>query len=216
MYAGEPTLVIIVRSETLLIAAPKSAILMSVPSLCRMLPGLRSRCVRPSVVREGERAHALEDDLGHLARLEQRLGHAELLERAALHVLHHDVAVLVLHHRVEDLHDVRVVELARERRLVEEHAAVEGPVLAVLQRLGEGDLDRHADAWRTGPRRDRPWPWRRGQAHGRSDTCRSTCLGAHRPDYSGRGAGAGPGPRGTMPETGVRPRFRPRFPRRGP
>ena len=33
MYAGEPTFVITVRSETLLIDAPKSAILISVPSL---------------------------------------------------------------------------------------------------------------------------------------------------------------------------------------
>jgi len=47
MYAGEPTFATMVRSETLLIAAPKSASLMSVPSLWRMLPGLMSRCVSP-------------------------------------------------------------------------------------------------------------------------------------------------------------------------
>jgi hypothetical protein len=50
MYAGEPTFVMTVRSETLLMDAPKSAILMSVPSTWRMLPGLMSRCVRPSLL----------------------------------------------------------------------------------------------------------------------------------------------------------------------
>jgi hypothetical protein len=49
MYAGEPTLVIMVRSEMRLIAAPKSAILISVPPLWRMLPGFKSRWVSPSV-----------------------------------------------------------------------------------------------------------------------------------------------------------------------
>jgi hypothetical protein len=93
-------------------------------------------------LREGERAHALEDDLGHLARLEQRLGRAELLERAALDVLHHDVAVLALDHGVVDLDDVRVVELAGEARLVEEHALVERAVLGALERLGVDQLER--------------------------------------------------------------------------
>jgi len=60
---------------------------------------------------------------------------------AALDVLHHDVAVLVLDHRVEDLHDVRVVQLAGERGLVQEHALVHRRVLVALERLGERDLD---------------------------------------------------------------------------
>ncbi len=105
--------------------------------------GLDVAVREPERLREGERPHALEADLGHFARLEERVGLAELFQRAALDELHHDVAVLVLHHRVVDLHDVRVVELAGERGLVEEHALVHRAVLGVLQRLRERDLHRH-------------------------------------------------------------------------
>ena len=67
------------------------------------------------LVRVLERADALEDDLDHLADRQQPVARRVLLQRAARHVLHHQVAAVRLDHRVVDVDDVRVVELAGER-----------------------------------------------------------------------------------------------------
>ncbi len=67
-----------------------------------------------------ERADALEDDLDHLVEGQQVGDIRVRLERRARHEFHHQVAVLGLGHGVEDLDDVRMAELAGERRLGEE------------------------------------------------------------------------------------------------
>ena len=121
MYAGEPrkpSICVWVACETF--AVPKSLILMSSRSESRMFGRLDvavDHAVLEGVV---ERAAHLEDDQHSLAHGQQVRFRAELLQRPARHVLHDDVARVAVHDRVEDPHDVRVVQLARERRLVQE------------------------------------------------------------------------------------------------
>src|SRR5438045_6667622 len=77
-----------------------------------------------------ERADALEADLDHLGDGQQARDVRMRLERRARHILHHEVAAPRLDHRVEDVDDVRMVELARERGLGDERL-----VLHALLRL---------------------------------------------------------------------------------
>ena len=94
-------------------------------------------------VRIRERARALEHDLDDLLDRQQVLARAVTLHRAARHVLHDDVAGVLADARVVDLRDVRVLELAGERRLGEEQLAEEAPARRVAQRLRKDALDRH-------------------------------------------------------------------------
>ena len=66
-----------------------------------------------------------------------------LLERAALDVLHDDVAALLVGHGVEDGGDMRMRQLAGERSLGQEQLAEALAVLLVAQHLPLHDLDRH-------------------------------------------------------------------------
>jgi hypothetical protein len=90
-----------------------------------------------------ERLAALEDDLEHLRYRQQAVDAREALERAAVDILHHDVAAVAFRHRVVDRRDVRMGQLARERSLGDEELAVALAVLAIPQRLGQHPLDRH-------------------------------------------------------------------------
>jgi hypothetical protein len=58
-------------------------------------------------------------------------------QRAAGHVFHDDVAQSNRDHRIENLHDVRVVELAGQRSFVEKQVRVELAALRVAQDLRE-------------------------------------------------------------------------------
>src|SRR5258708_702755 len=75
---------------------------------------------QPVLERVLERAYAFEDDLDDFVEGKQSGDMRVHLERGAGHVLHHQIAVLGLDHGVEDLDDVRMVELASERRLGKE------------------------------------------------------------------------------------------------
>ena len=94
------------------------------------------------LVRELERARALEDDLDHLVDRQQVLRRAELLQRAAVDVLHHDVVQRLVGDRVVDLADVRVLQLAGERGLGDEQLAVELAALRVVEQRRGDQLDR--------------------------------------------------------------------------
>jgi len=96
----------------------------------------------PVHVRVGERPRALEDDVDHLVDRQEILRDAEALHRAARYVLHHDVAGVVAHPRVEDLADVRMDQLPGEGCLGEEELAEKPPAHRVVQRLGEDALHR--------------------------------------------------------------------------
>src|SRR5581483_8127 len=61
---------------------------------------------------------------------------------AAIDVFHDDVMQLLFRHRVIDLADVRVLQLAGERGFGEKQFLVQPCALGVLEVLGEGDLDR--------------------------------------------------------------------------
>ncbi len=98
------------------------------------------------LVRELERARALEDDLHHAVDRQQLLRVAMPLQRAAVDVLHDDVVQLVVGHRVVDLADVRVLQLAGERGLGDEQLAVQLAAVGVLERLGQHHLDRDVAA----------------------------------------------------------------------
>ncbi len=84
-----------------------------------------------------ERAVALEDDLDRLLERQQRVGVAVLLERAARHVLHHDVRIAFFRHRIVDRRDVRMIELAGQGGFVEEDA------LKAPERVGVGGVGGH-------------------------------------------------------------------------
>jgi hypothetical protein len=89
-----------------------------------------------------ERADRLEDDLDHLVQRQQRGDAGVRLERRAGHVLHHQVAVVGLDHRVVDLDDVRVVEPAGERGLGDEGLVLHALVLRVGVAVEQKHLDR--------------------------------------------------------------------------
>jgi hypothetical protein len=65
----------------------------------------------------GQRHRALETQFDDLVERQQAVGAAEMLERHARHVLHHQIGRLVVEHRVEDLHHIGVVQTARQRGL---------------------------------------------------------------------------------------------------
>src|SRR5262249_14153437 len=92
---------------------------------------------------EVEGARALEDDLDDLVEREEALRLAGGLERAPWHVLHDDVRHLVAHDRVVDLRDVRVGELAGERRFGDEDLPEDLAALRVVEALLVDDL--HGD-----------------------------------------------------------------------
>jgi len=92
-----------------------------------------------------ERACGLEDDLDDALEGRQRRRRRDVLERAARHVVHDQPGILVGDQRVMDAHDVRVVQLAGERSLVEEELAQQAPALWIGEDLAAQALDRHLD-----------------------------------------------------------------------
>ena len=92
-------------------------------------------------VGEIQRPAALEYNLDDLVHRQQRARIAVRLERAAVHVFHHHVAHALVHHRIVDLHDVRMRELAGERGFGDEQLFEQVAVLGVGERIGEHDLD---------------------------------------------------------------------------
>jgi hypothetical protein len=54
-------------------------------------------------------------------------------EVAAGHQLHRDVSGILLHHGVQDRHDMRMAQLARERSFVEELLPVDGAELGIVE-----------------------------------------------------------------------------------
>ena len=95
------------------------------------------------VVGEVERPRAFEDQLDDAVDRQQVARLRMCVERAAGDVFHDDVADVLGDHRVVDLDDVRVVELADQRGLVEEQVAVQLALFRVAQDAGDGHLDRH-------------------------------------------------------------------------
>jgi hypothetical protein len=81
--------------------------------------------------REVQRARAFEDHFEHVADRQQPVGPGVALQRAATHVFHHDVGRVGVGHGVEDLHDVRVRELAGQRRFGDEELLLIARCLAV-------------------------------------------------------------------------------------
>jgi len=75
-------------------------------------------------VGEFERPRAFEDDLDDPLDRQQSVWRAVILERSAVHVFHDDVAQVLGDDGVENLHDVRVRELADQRGFVEKEAGV--------------------------------------------------------------------------------------------
>lgn len=64
-------------------------------------------------------------------------------QRAAGDILHDDVAELFGNHRVVNLDDVRVPELADQRGVIEEKIGVKLARFGIAERFRAGDLDRH-------------------------------------------------------------------------
>ena len=62
----------------------------------------------PLLVGVVQGARALEDDLHHLIEGEQAVGGGMTLKRAARHILHDDVALLLIDHGIKNLDDVGV------------------------------------------------------------------------------------------------------------
>jgi hypothetical protein len=91
---------------------------------------------------EGERQAAFEHDLDHLAHRQQVGDVAVVLQRLPVHVLHHDVGQVLIADRVVDREDVRVEQLADQRRFVQEHLAEAAPQVGVPRRLVVHHLDR--------------------------------------------------------------------------
>jgi len=93
-----------------------------------------------------ERPAHLEADLQHVGHRQEAFRLRVGREVAPGDQLHGDVAGVLPHHRVEDGDDVRVLELSRERGLVEELRAVHGAELGVAEHFGLDGLERHFPA----------------------------------------------------------------------
>src|SRR5258706_81621 len=91
-------------------------------------------------MRELQRASALEDHLHRAVDRQEAVGPGVLLERAAVDELHHEVMQALVRHGIVDLADVRMLQLAGERRLGEEQLPIEAAALPILGRFGESDL----------------------------------------------------------------------------
>ncbi len=70
-----------------------------------------------------EGATALESNFDHVRHRQQALRRGVAREIASVHILHHDIADLVVDHGVENRDDVRMNQLAGERRLAQELAS---------------------------------------------------------------------------------------------
>jgi hypothetical protein len=92
-------------------------------------------------VAQGHRA--LEADLDDELQRQQLVGPAKGPQRRALHVFHHQVGLVGAFHGVEELHHVRMVQPAHERRFGGEEARVVAPVHRVAQGRGAHALDGH-------------------------------------------------------------------------
>src|ERR1019366_3747523 len=95
----------------------------------------------PGAVGEIQGPGAFENDLDDPVERQQGVRVAVRLERAAVDVFHHHVGEAFVHHRVVDLHDVRVRELAGERRFGDEQLFEQVAILGVGERVGEHHLD---------------------------------------------------------------------------
>ena len=159
MYAGEPTpaIWVVVCPGRLLERGAEIAHLGLALVREQDVPGL-DVAVDDAVLEAYSSARiALEDDLDHLAAAAAaRSTRGVRLERRAGHVLHHQVAVVGLDHRVVDLDDVRVVELAGERGLGDERLVLHALVLRVGVAVEQEHLDRDVALARTGRARGTP------------------------------------------------------------
>ena len=98
---------------------------------------------QPLTIDIAERHRALEAQLDDQLERLQLVGAAVRPQCAALDVLHHDVGFRRVGDGVEDLHHVRVLQAADERRLGGKEALVVAPVLGIGERAGADALDRH-------------------------------------------------------------------------
>ena len=101
-----------------------------------------SRCVMPILCAKSSARVHLKTISTDLVDRQQVLRRAEPLQRAAVHVLHHDVVRRFVGDRVVDLADVRVLQLAGERGLGDEKLAVELAALRVVEQRRGNQLDR--------------------------------------------------------------------------
>ena len=95
------------------------------------------------VLRVFQRLAAFVDDLRDAPQREQVIHLAVFFQRLALDVFHHHVILVALDHRVVDLHDVRVRELAGECSLGDQLFAEGLADRAVLHHIVIEQLDRH-------------------------------------------------------------------------
>ena len=89
-----------------------------------------------------ERAAAFETDLQHVRDGQQGVRADVARQVPARDQLHGDVAPFLLHRSIEDRHDVRVAQLARERGLVQKLQAKDLSVLRILEHRGVDRLQR--------------------------------------------------------------------------
>ena len=95
------------------------------------------------ILRIFQRLTTLVDDLGDAPQRQQMVHLGVTFQRLALDVLHHHVILFALHHRVVDLDDVRVRELACERGLGEQQLAEGFAAARVLHHHRIEQLERH-------------------------------------------------------------------------
>jgi len=94
-------------------------------------------------VRVGERFAALECDFDDAVDRQQASWLSERLQRATRHILHDQIAALVVGDGVEYRGNVRVRELAGQRSLCQEQLIEALAVFLVAQRIGTHQLDGH-------------------------------------------------------------------------
>ncbi len=98
---------------------------------------------KADAVGKGEGPGAFENELDNAVDRKQMAKGGMFFQRPASDVFHDDVAELFGNHRVVNLGDVRVPELADQRGFVEKKMGVKLARFRVAEGFRRGDLDRH-------------------------------------------------------------------------
>ncbi len=136
MYGGLPITVVPCAAISSTRDVPKSVTLRSPFSDTSMLPGRRSRCRTPRLVRVIDGVADLTGEIERAIHVERAVPHDDLLQGLASHVLHHDEKDVLLLFRGENRHDVRMAHGRQEPRLLQHLGEIE----ILLVRDLEGDL----------------------------------------------------------------------------
>ena len=134
MYGGLPITVVPCAAISRNRDVPKSATFSMSFSVTSTLAGRRSRWMTPWRVRVIDGVADLAGEIERAAEIERAVQRDDVLERLALHVLHHDEEDVVLLLRRGDRDDIGMADAGEQPRLAQQLAEVESLTVRDLDR----------------------------------------------------------------------------------